>query len=80
MEALRPAFADLDMSIEAVDWAAPDMDWSQYDAVLIGTTWDYWDYQAEFLATLERIEAQSKLFNGADLVRWTNPGKRNGTG
>lgn len=72
MEALRPAFAALDMSIEDVDWAAPDMDWSQYDAVLIGTTWDYWDYQGEFLATLERIETQSKLFNGADLVRWNS--------
>jgi len=72
MDALRPAFAALDMSIEAIDWAAPDMDWSRFDAVLIGTTWDYWDYRDEFLATLERIEAQSKLFNGAGLVRWNS--------
>ena len=72
MDALRPAFEGRGMRIEDIDWAEPGVDWAHYDAVLIGTTWDYWDYQEEFLSTLAEIESQTKLFNGAELVRWNS--------
>ena len=72
MDALRPAFEARNMMIEDIDWAEPGVDWARFDAVLIGTTWDYWDYQAEFLETLETIERQTKLYNGAELVRWNS--------
>jgi len=70
MDALRPAFAAQGHSVEDVSWDDPDADWGSYAAAIIGTTWDYWDRQAEFLAALERIEAATRLFNPVALVRW----------
>lgn len=70
MDALRGPFAELGYTIEDVDWAAEDHDWSAYAAAIIGTTWDYWDQPEAFLERLEEIEAATKLFNPSALVRW----------
>ncbi|WP_340692513.1 hypothetical protein [Hyphomonas sp.] len=69
MDALNPAFAVLGMSLHDLAWDAPDVDWSSFDAAIIGTTWDYWDRIDEFLTTLERIGTLTTLFNSAALVR-----------
>jgi len=47
-----------------------DTDWAQYDACLIGTTWDYCDRYEEFLATLKRINQLAPVFNSPDMVAW----------
>ena len=70
MDALRGPFGARGMRVEDVAWDDPKADWADYDAVIIGTTWDYWDRLDEFLAALERIEGQTRLFNGSSLVRW----------
>jgi len=70
MEALRPAFAAEGMALEDVAWDDTGADWAGFDAAIIGTTWDYWDRTAEFLATLRAIENQTRLCNPAALVAW----------
>lgn len=70
MDALRGPFEARGMRVEDVAWDDPKADWADYAAVIIGTTWDYWDRLEEFLAALERIERQTRLFNGSALVRW----------
>ncbi len=70
MDALRGPFEARGFRIEDVSWDDPKADWSAYAAVIIGTTWDYWDRLDEFLAALERIEGQTRLFNGSALVKW----------
>ena len=72
MDALRPPFAALGMSLHDLAWDDPDLDWSSFGAAIIGTTWDYWDRIDEFLATLERIGTLTKLLNSAALVRWNS--------
>lgn len=72
MDALRGPFADLDMEIQDVDWADDNLDWASFDAALIGTTWDYWDQPEQFIAALETIESQTRLFNSASTVRWNS--------
>ena len=72
MDALSPAFAALGMSLHDLAWDDPDVDWSSFDAAIIGTTWDYWNRIDEFLATLERIGTVTALFNSAALVRWNS--------
>jgi hypothetical protein len=72
MDALRPAFAGLGMSLHDLAWDDQDVDWSSFDAAIIGTTWDYWDRIDEFHATLEQIGTSTKLFNSAALVRWNS--------
>jgi len=70
MDALRGPFEARGMRVEDVAWDDPKADWADFDAVMIGTAWDYWDRLEEFLAALERIEGQTRLFNGSSLVRW----------
>lgn len=67
--ALREPFAAHGLRLHEIAWDAPE-DWSRYDAAIIGTTWDYWDREAEFLDTLARIAAATRLFNPAGLVAW----------
>lgn len=70
MDALRPAFQARDMQVVDVCWDDPKVDWAGFGAVLIGTTWDYWDRLDEFLSALDAISAKTRLFNPAPLIRW----------
>ena len=72
MAALRPAFLARGATLHDIAWDDPTADWAEFDAVIIGTTWDYWDRQSEFLATLEAIETKTRLFNSAKMVRWNS--------
>lgn len=72
MYALRAPFAELGMEVIDVDWADETQNWAEFDAAIIGTTWDYWDYAEQFLETLASIEQVTPLFNSADLVRWNS--------
>lgn len=60
------------MTLTEVCWDDRDTDWSRFAAAVIGTTWDYWDRQEEFLATLRAIGGSTKLFNPASLVHWNS--------
>lgn len=72
MESLRPAFEERGMELEEVCWDDEAANWSQFDAAIIGTTWDYWDRNDQFLSTLAEIESHTRLFNSSALVRWNS--------
>ena len=69
-DAIRAGLAPHGARLHAVSWDDRDTDWARFDAVVIGTTWDYWDREQEFLDTLDGIENQTRLFNSARMVRW----------
>ena len=57
--------------VETLCWRAPAIDWSDFDAVYIGTAWDYPKAANEFLQTLQRIEdAGATLVNPLEIVQW----------
>jgi len=57
--------------VDSVSWHRNDVDWSQYDVVLIRSTWDYHSCPEEFLRKLTVIEASGTLLlNPLELVRW----------
>ena len=60
----------LGWSVSTVSWRQKDIPWSHFDAVIIRSTWDYWDDVDAFLRTLEVIDRESRLANPLDLVRW----------
>ena len=71
--ALKPPLRALGHELVEVDWRDADLCSHGFDAALIGTTWDYWDYQEAFLVTLARFEAVcGPVFNPASLVRWNS--------
>lgn len=73
--ALLPALADVGLAAEIRDWRAT-REWGAFDAVLLRSTWDYFERPAEFLAWLGSLErAGVRCFNEPALVRW-NADKR----
>ena len=58
-------------SVDTVSWRATEVDWRQYEAVVIRSTWDYQDHPDAFLAALEAINASgTRLLNPLATVRW----------
>jgi len=62
--------ADLGWQVSTLSWRQLALPWSQFDAVIIRSTWDYWNDVPAFLETLARINRQSRLANPLDLVHW----------
>ncbi|MFT5357981.1 MAG: hypothetical protein ACI9KE_005218 [Polyangiales bacterium] len=64
-----PHFAKLGYDVEEVPWDS-GADWSQYDAAIIRSTWDYTERSEEFFRTLAVIESSTQLFHNRALVEW----------
>ena len=67
---LAATLASLGIEPIAVDWADARVDWSSFDAVLIRTTWDYFQRYGEFLHWLERLPVPT--INERSLLRWNS--------
>lgn len=66
-----PALAKLGWEGSLVAWDQPNVDWSQFAAVVIRSTWDYQRRAKEFLGALEAIERSGTvLLNSLAVVRW----------
>jgi len=60
----------LGWQVSTVSWRQTHTPWSDFDIVIIRSTWDYWNDVTTFLATLEEIDRETRLVNPLDLVRW----------
>lgn len=61
----------LGWTVDEVPWNRPQVNWSQYEAVVIRSPWDYQKQPDQFLKVLEEIEASSAaLFNPLEVCRW----------
>ena len=67
--AIEP-LADFGWQVSIVSWRQTDRPWSDFDAVVIRSTWDYWYDVAAFLDELARIDRQTRLANPLSLVHW----------
>ncbi|MBO6795744.1 hypothetical protein [Maricaulis sp.] len=68
--ALQPACAADGIQLEARIWDSPDFDPGFYDAIVVGTCWDYMEKPEAFGACLTRCARESRLLNPLDIVRW----------
>jgi glutathione synthase/RimK-type ligase-like ATP-grasp enzyme len=67
--AIRP-LAELGWEVSTLSWRQRHQAWNDFDIVVIRSTWDYWNDVPQFLETLERIDAETRLANRIELVRW----------
>lgn len=73
---LLPALASLGISGEAVIWSDDSALWTEFDAVVIRSCWNYHLHFADFLAWLEHLETVGvMILNSPSLIRW-NADKR----
>lgn len=62
--------AAIDWEVSTLSWRQSAIPWSRFDAVIIRSTWDYWNDVPAFLETLSEINRQTRLANPLDLVHW----------
>lgn len=54
-----------------IPWNDPAIDWGDFSAAVIRSTWDYQEKPDQFLTALERItQAGARLANPLEIVRW----------
>jgi glutathione synthase/RimK-type ligase-like ATP-grasp enzyme len=67
---LADALSGLGIAPVPCTWNDAAVDWSGFDAVLIRTTWDYFQRYDEFLQWLERLPVPT--INDSALLRWNS--------
>ena len=67
---LAPACAKAGIELDVRIWDDPDFDPADYDAVMIGTVWDYMEKPDQFRQVLDRCHDRSKLLNPLETVLW----------
>ena len=54
-----------------IPWDSTSINWDDFDAVIIRSTWDYQQKEKLFFKTLQSIEASNAtLYNSLDAVKW----------
>jgi glutathione synthase/RimK-type ligase-like ATP-grasp enzyme len=69
-EHLINPLAELGWRASTVSWRQTETPWSEFDAVIIRSTWDYWDDVPSFLNVLEQIDGETHLANSLEIARW----------
>lgn len=63
--------ARLGWAAETVSWRTGGLDWSQYEAVIIRSAWDYQLDPERFMGVLEEIDrSPARLENALEIVKW----------
>jgi glutathione synthase/RimK-type ligase-like ATP-grasp enzyme len=61
----------LEFEVSTISWRDQSVDWNDFEAVIIRTTWDYQKSPAEFLEVLRKIDASNaRLENSLAIVEW----------
>lgn len=67
---MRDACRERGIDLQTVIWDDPALDPDDFEALIVGTTWDYVPRADLFLTTLERLSARRPLFNPLATIRW----------
>lgn len=69
-----PPLQALGWHVDTIAWRNPEVAWNTYDAVYVGTPWDYPEDVSLFIRVLEQIdESRATLVNDIELIRWNIP-------
>lgn len=67
---LEAALRQSGFDVHRADWDDAAVDWSGFDAVLLRSTWNYFDDLPKFLDWCAQVAAVTTLLNPLDVVRW----------
>ncbi len=70
-ELLLIPFAQAGWQVDTISWHRRDVNWNDYEAVIVRSTWDYQQHPEAFLSALKEIERSSaRLENPLSLQHW----------
>jgi hypothetical protein len=55
---------------EEISWRNDNVNWNDYNAVIVRSTWDYQNDSEKFVSVLETINSASHLENNLELMKW----------
>ena len=64
------ALSAVGIQFEQCAWDDKEIDWAQFDACLIRTTWDYMARRDAFVSWAREVDRCSRLFNPSAVVDW----------
>lgn len=67
--AIKP-LRQLGFEVSTISWRQTSRKWSEFEAVIVRTPWDYQSAPDQFLTVLADIESQTRLENPLSVVRW----------
>ena len=67
---LRDALVERGVPVDVAVRDDPTIDWASYQHVVVRSTWDYTERQAQFVDWTRRVEQTSELLNPADVIAW----------
>jgi len=67
---VQEALSDLGLRCRRVDWARPDVDWSDTRYALFRTTWNYFDYYKDWQRWLQQTARQTRFINSYAHAQW----------
>ena len=68
---LADALSARGASVHALPWSDPAARWSEFDAVVVRSPWDYFLRAREFHAWLDRLETErARVHNDVRVLRW----------
>jgi hypothetical protein len=72
-ELLKCALHECNVLAQSINWHAADTDWSQFDAVLVLSTWDYYENHSQFLSLLKKIKQMDiQIYNPLPIIEWNS--------
>lgn len=72
MDALSKAFHSIGREAQIVLWNDSTIDWSQFEAALVTSTWDYFEHFEEFMSVMEKVARKTTLFNDLKTIKWNS--------
>jgi hypothetical protein len=68
---LKPAFADIGIALELVNWRDAPERAAEFDAMLPLLVWDYFENNEEaFLTAMAKVAKRTQLFNSFKTIQW----------
>jgi glutathione synthase/RimK-type ligase-like ATP-grasp enzyme len=68
---LQAALSRRGLTARRVDWADPQVNWSEFRCAVFRSTWDYFERFEEFSAWLDRVARETRVCNPVSTVRWS---------
>ncbi len=60
------------VAVDVVSWDDATVDWARFSAVVVRSTWDYFERYDEFCRWLDQVQAVARVFNPPELMRWNS--------
>jgi glutathione synthase/RimK-type ligase-like ATP-grasp enzyme len=65
------ALVSLGIDVVGIPWDQENIDWGEFEAVVLRSCWDYFHRPSQFLSWIDRLHSQGiNLLNEHDIVRW----------